>query len=74
MIIVANSDIMGKNIRRLRHRRWMSRRRLASLVHLPVPELREIEKGTLRDIDSVVLIDICRLFRVEMQDMIYKRL
>ena len=74
MIIVTNSDIMGKNIRYLRRRKWMSRRKLSGLVRLPVEELKRIEEGKTYDIDSIVLSDICWLFHVEMQTILTEHL
>ena len=65
MIIVTNSDIMGKNIRYLRRKNWLSRRRLALLVRWDAASIRAMEKGTLRDIEKDILFLLCGLFEVD---------
>lgn len=69
MIIVTNSDILGKNIRYLRRKNWMTRRKLASLVRWDAASIKAMEKGQLRDIEKDTLFLLCRLFETDVMTM-----
>ena len=69
MIIVTNSDILGKNIRYLRRKHWMTRKKLAALVQWDADAMKAMEKGKLRDIEQDTLFSICRLFDVDVMTL-----
>ena len=65
MIIVTNSDLLGKNIRHLRRKNYLTRRKLALLVRWDAASIRNMEKGTLREIEKDTLFLLCRLFDMD---------
>ena len=69
MIIVTNSNILGENIRYLRRKNWMTRRKLASLVRWDAASIKAMEKGQLRDIEKDTLFLLCRLFETDVMTM-----
>ena len=72
MIIVTNSDILGKNIRFLRQQQGMTCRALAELVGWDDLLMEELEEDISREIDSRILAEIAEVFHRDMNDMLTK--
>ena len=72
MIIVTNSEILGKNIRFLREKNGMTRKALAELTGWDDLLLEELEEDISREIDSDVLAEIAGVFHRDMDDMLKK--
>jgi len=66
MIIVTNSDILGKNIRFLREKHCISRVALSDRIGWDIAQMQAVEEGRSYDIDSVILEKLCTLFEVDM--------
>ena len=65
MIIVTNSDILGRNIRYLRRKHWMTRQKLAALVKWDAGAMKALETGKSRDIDDRALFQLCQHFDLD---------
>ena len=74
MKIVANNTILGNNLRFLREKMGMSRERLEELVLWDMFDMEDLESGNLFEIDSEILERVCRVFSVDMNDMLTKEL
>lgn len=72
MIIVTNSDILGKNIRYLRQKQGMTCKALSDLVGWDDLLLEELEADISREIDSKILAQISKVFHRDMNDMLTK--
>ena len=72
MIIVTNSDILGKNIRFLREKQGLGSKALADLVGWDVLLLEELELDISREIDSHILSQISKVFHRDMDDLLKK--
>ena len=72
MIIVTNSDILGRNIRFLREKQGLSSKALADLVGWDDLLLEELEEDISREIDSRILASISKVFHRNMNDMLTK--
>ena len=60
MIFVTNDDVMGKNIRYLRCKTGIASDILVQESGVAAQELSWIENGHLQEIDSQILLNICR--------------
>ena len=74
MKIVANNTILGNNLRYLREKTGMSWERLEELVLWDMFDMEDLESGNLFEIDSEILERICRVFSVDMNDILTKEL
>lgn len=72
MIIVTNSDILGKNIRFLREKQGLGSKALADLVGWDALLLEELELDISREIDSHILAQISKVFHRDMDDLLKK--
>lgn len=72
MIIVTNSDILGKNIRFLREKQGLSSKALAELAGWDALLLEELELDISREIDSHILAQISKVFHRDMDDLLKK--
>ncbi len=70
MIIVTNSDIMGKNIAFLRRKLGYTRAELSALCGTEELELRDIEQGEVFEIEAEELRALCRIFQVDMERLV----
>ena len=74
MIIVTNSDVLGKNLHYLRRKRWMSRRKLAALAGWKPSAVRAVELDLLRDVEHSVLRRLAALFELDIQTLLTQKL
>ena len=74
MIIVVNSRQFGSNLEYLRKQQGYSRWKLAAMLGIGWTELFCIEKGSLRDIEYEVLLKVCEVLNIEMEEIIHTEL
>lgn len=74
MIVVTNSDILGKNIHHLRKKKQITVQELAGCIDWNTSALQELEEGRCFDIPSQVLVRVCTFFNVEMDSFMTKEI
>ena len=74
MKIIANNTILGNNLRYLREKAGISWEQFEELVLWDMFDMEDLESGSLFEIDSEILERICRVFSVDMNDMLTKEL
>ena len=73
-MIILNNDQFGKNLRFLRLKRNLSRRRLAAILGLRVSQVIFMETGWTMEFDHLLMHRISRLFDVELSDLVHQNL
>ena len=70
LIIYTGSDILGRNIGYLRRKNGYTLAELSDLCGTEELELRDIEQDAVREIEAEELRALCRLFGLDMQQML----
>ena len=70
MIINVSDSPMGRNIRYLRQKKYISCRKLARQCGMPYSALHLIERGILRDIDYNHLKNLCKALCASVEELI----
>lgn len=60
MIIVMNSDILGKNLKYLHKRMGLSLIEMATLIHMEVNKLEQLEMGLNYEINHFSMLKVQR--------------
>lgn len=72
---IFNNDLFFHNFRYLKEKHCLSRRALARLLHMSVYAIEDMEKNRCgNELELQKLIRICRIFDVDLNDLISKDL